>query len=1036
MTPRLPVCLAALLALAVSHLASAEDPTPRSLDSRLKITLFAENPEIVTPTGLDVDAQGRVWAIESNTHFPPEGYKGHSSDRLLVLSEPRDDGRAGKIAVFADGFTHAMSVAVRPVWLPPRMPSSSKAASSGPQPSALNPPPSTLAVFLATRRQILLLVDDDGDLKADRREELVHLETAGNYPHNGLAGFAFDAAGWMYFGFGENLGADYKVIGSDGTTLSGGGEGGNVYRCRPDGTQLSQIATGFWNPHASCVDAFGRLFTVDNDPDSRPPCRLLHVVPNGDYGYRFRNGRKGLHPFTAWDGEIPGTLPMAAGTGEAPSGIVAYESDGLPAEYRGTLLGTSWGDHRIERFTLKPRGASFVSLSEPIITGGENFRPVGLAVAPDGSLYCTDWVLREYKVHGRGRVWRISAADAPKSQPLNAATLSAKTAGDDLKPLLTSPRMDVRRSAAGGLAGSAGGRGLLLGVLKDGKQPARTRIEALWALAAIPNEGSAENLLDGGILGRKDQVATAAAWLIGTPAVKLDDAGVRKNLNELLGILLSEDNDVPIDRGLVLPLLAKTQWNDGDRLIPAALSVRDPFVVAALVPAMAERLSSDEFSKYLNPGAMTAAEIARAMVLAARRKDPRDIGLVTMCLSHPAPDVKRLAVQWVAEEKLKQLRPRLEAILNEGNLTGELLLATLAGLELLDGVNPAEFDKTPASKYVLALLKDEKRPASLHAQVLKLVSPTAPELTVDLYRRFLDSKNPKLRLETVRTLQGSPLKEAPEMLRQLAANASEDRVLRAEAAVGLGFALGRAGDDATRHAVVALLKSDEAALRQEGLRDVRGVGAKVPALRDAALAVAEQLPPAGTRPTDADRDLAEQIALAVAGGEGTLPERVEKLKPKRPATKPDWMAALAKGRAVDVEAGRRAFFHPNGAGCFKCHTIDGRGGKVGPDLTNAVRTMNRPQIIESILEPSREIAPQFVSWTFTMKDGKVVTGLIVQENEGRLTVGNAQGETIELKTADVEERTPQKISVMPEKLADRMTLQEFRDLLAFLDSLK
>ena len=83
------------------------------------------------------------------------------------------------------------------------------------------------------------------------------------------------------------------------------------------------MATGFWNPFHLCVDAFDRLFAVDNDPDSRPPCRLMHIVPDGDYGYRYRNGRKGVHPFTAWNGELPGTLPMTAGTGEAPSGVLA-----------------------------------------------------------------------------------------------------------------------------------------------------------------------------------------------------------------------------------------------------------------------------------------------------------------------------------------------------------------------------------------------------------------------------------------------------------------------------------------------------------------------------------------------------------------------------------------------------------------------------------------------------------------------------------------------------------------------------------------
>ena len=75
------MCLASLISLQVR----ADDP-PKSLDPRLKVELFAEHPQIVTPTGLDVDHRGRVFAIESNTHFPPEGYKGHPSDRVLVMS--------------------------------------------------------------------------------------------------------------------------------------------------------------------------------------------------------------------------------------------------------------------------------------------------------------------------------------------------------------------------------------------------------------------------------------------------------------------------------------------------------------------------------------------------------------------------------------------------------------------------------------------------------------------------------------------------------------------------------------------------------------------------------------------------------------------------------------------------------------------------------------------------------------------------------------------------------------------------------------
>ncbi len=367
--------------------APASEP-PRSVDPRLVFERIAAEPEIVTPTGLAVDARGRVLVIESHTHFRPRGYKGPPADRIRVFEDRDHDGRPECVGTFFEGTRFTMNLAV---------------AGDG-------------SVFVATRWAVYHLFDHDDDGRADGNDggkvpaPIVRLDTPGDYPHNGLSGFAFDCLGWVYFGLGENLGADYRLIGSDGTTLSGGGEGGNIYKCRPDGTKLEKVATGFWNPFHMTFDAFGRLFAVDNDPDSRPPCRLLHIVDGGDYGYRFRNGRKGLHPFTAWNGELPGTLGMVAGTGEAPSGIVAYESKNLPADYRGALLVTSWGDHRIERYDLQPRGASFHATMKPVVVGGEDFRPVGIAVAPEGSLYMSDWVDKEYSLHGKGRIWRLRNA--------------------------------------------------------------------------------------------------------------------------------------------------------------------------------------------------------------------------------------------------------------------------------------------------------------------------------------------------------------------------------------------------------------------------------------------------------------------------------------------------------------------------------------------------------------------------------------------------------------------------------------------------
>jgi hypothetical protein len=194
-------------------------------------------------------------------------------------------------------------------------------------------------------------------------------------------------------------------------------------------------------------------------------------------------------------------------------------------------------------------------------------------------------------------VWKIAAADPPKRPVVDATTITAKRPPDELKGLLGAPRLDVRRAAARSLAATEAGRSALLGAIKEGREPERSRVEALWALASVEPAGAREDLLATGVLSRKDAVSTAAALLIGSPGVTLDDAGVRRSVNELLGLLLSDEVDVPFDRGLALPLFAKSAWSDGDRLVAAALSVRDPFVTGTMIPALAGRLSSDELAR-------------------------------------------------------------------------------------------------------------------------------------------------------------------------------------------------------------------------------------------------------------------------------------------------------------------------------------------------------------------------------------------------------------------------------------------------------
>ena len=1083
---RFIVCLFVLVSNSIAF--ADDDSAPWAVDKRLKIELFAESPQIVTPTGIDVDLKGRVWAIESNTHFPPEGYKGHPTDRILVMSDTNGDGKADRIVEFADGLTHTMSIAVRP---------------SG-------------DVYVATRREIFIFNDDNGDDVADRKKRIVHLDTKGNYPHNGLAGFAFDAMtwtfesitsnrrgtdsgegeapaepkikskkarqeprspgmlGWMYFGFGENLGADYKVIGSDGTTLTGGGEGGNIYRCRLDGSELKRWATGFWNPHASCIDAFGRLFTVDNDPDSLPPCRLLHIIEGGDYGYRYRNGRKGMHPFTAWNGEIPGTLPMISGTGEAPSGIVAYESGGFPEDYNGNLLVGSWGDHRIDRFRLKQTGPSFASIPEPIIQGGENFRPVGLAVAPDGSLYCTDWVLRDYKLHQHGRVWKVSSIKTHKSD--NVEQIDASLTPKELTSLLSSRRIETRRRAASALAQSQPGQTVLLKLLSDGSSlfssdfPPIRRIEALWALARVPTSVQDFDFTRkrGGPIrfgNDSDAIAVAAFSLFGTPQFTFD----RKT--ETLGSLESQKRNPFAIFRIITAKTDLTQPYYSSRQAPGFLSPAvGEFVVDPNPPSFSNQFEPNIHNPYVFAAALSSgakSKITRRKLLElvetkdergsflfepigtprhrllylliARRKFPKFRDAIEAGLSDDAPTVRRAAVQWAAEERFQELRPQIEAVLDSQPMTTDFLLAAIATLEMLDGTTPADIDKTPASKYVLPIVRDSKRTASVRAQALRLVEPNEPGLDGKLMRELVASSDPALRLEAVRTLQMSPIPEAGQLLASVANDNTLGTNLRSEAIVGMArVAAGTESDMAVRKNLVKLLEAGDAVVRTEAIRALRAAAAVDADARNALMTQANNLqfislvsPPV--------REWAAQLGLALKQLDHPKLEWVNLYRWDRPKSFDGWMSLLGSPKAKtkpDHAAGRRAFFHVHGAGCYKCHTINGRGGRIGPDLSNVGRMLNRKRLVESILEPSKEIAPQFTAWTFVSEDGKVHTGMIVEENKGDLLIGDSKGTITELKTIDIIDRVPQKKSLMPDKLIDRMTVGEFRNLLAFLETLK
>jgi len=902
-----------LISLSAPSIHAQPDAPPKAADPRLVVEQFAAAPDIVHPVACDFDAKGRLLVVESHTHFAPIGYKGPKFDRIRAFDV---HAKAPAITTFFEGTRHTMDIATHP---------------DG-------------SVYVATRNEILRLRDTKGVGVADEKTRIVFLDTKGDYPHNGLSGLCFDSKGDLTFGMGENLGAAYKLIGSDGTTFAGQGDGGHIFHCTADGKKLRRIATGFWNPFGNCRDIYGRLFSVDNDPDQAPPCRMLHVVEGGDYGFRFCYGRSGKHPFQSWHGQLPGTLPMMTGVGEAPCEILSYESDGLPSEYRGQLLVTSWADHRVERYMVIPHGASFKAERVPFVQGGNNFRPSGMCVAPDGSIFVCDWVLSNYTLHGKGAIWHIRQKDAKKPERPSAP-----------KDAIFSMDRTTREAAAKKLVSAKDGPKLLESLLA--KDNFRVRSAALTAL------------MDAGLM---NQVADI---------VKNDrDLGMRelavrglahtgeKNLARFIKPEYPPSVRAEGIRGLLVPLVDTEMKSLLDLLLSD-----DPFLRHAAVHQIA--------TASLGVGSLPAKRVGEGQqigVLLAHRSMPSLNASPDLkhYLDDPNEDVRFLAVKWIADEKLAGYRDHVTKAMNDPTLSVRMYTAYATALARLDG---QDVNETKLADYFAKRLGDDAALPALRAQLLKQVPTSHKSMTVELLAKLLKSDDASLKFEAVRALVDHPNAKRGMPLLDVFRDPKLATSMRAFAMLGVSDPT----DEWT-----TLAKDKSSPLNQDAIRGLIGTKANLHA-------------PEKGRPPAKDLDA--------------------------------WTKRL-EGPA-DADAGARVFFHPKLAACYKCHRIDGRGQDVGPDLSNIGRT-DRRHLIEAILQPSNTVAPHYVSWHLETADGKVRNGMLIHTNLDEYTYLDAQGGRFKLRTSDLVEQRALTTSIMPDALVDRMTDQEMRDLLAYLQTRK
>jgi putative heme-binding domain-containing protein len=208
--------------------------------------------------------------------------------------------------------------------------------------------------------------------------------------------------------------------------------------------------------------------------------------------------------------------------------------------------------------------------------------------------------------------------------------------------------------------------------------------------------------------------------------------------------------------------------------------------------------------------------------------------------------------------------------------------------------------------------------------------------------------------------------------------------------------------------------------------------------------------------------LATQLSGSAAGsatlldavGQGAAPAAVlfdSKIADRLASNVPDAPAKikqLTRGLAapsqaiqatIDQRVGQFRFFRPSperGAAvfaktCAVCHSIDGHGAVVGPQL-DGIGNRGADRVVEDVLDPNRNVDPAFRYSIVHLADGSVITGLLRRDNGDTLTFIDPTAKEITVHKSQIAKRSESKSSLMPSNFADMIPLTDFYDLLSFL----
>ncbi len=982
-----------------TRLSAADQLKEFTVPKDFVIELVADEPLIINPVTMVVDDKGRILVSESHTYrFGPSGSPVKPFKNPVVRLEPKADGKGFDRVVVADGFDDpVMGIAVKgnKLWL--------------------------------TANNYLYQFDyPDAGPATGKKTLVVDKNKAWNPFGNFVLEWGPD--GLLYMSVG-----DHKIA-LEGPTnkVDSRGTSGIIVRMNPDGSNMERLTQGFRVPYSFEMDPFGQLWLCSNGEGN--PNRFARIIPGVDY-HCYTRGK-------ADNNWLAGNHPLAPPVTELPRGantqLMRYYGAAYP-QYVGDLFLDNWGAHGfhgpnrgIFRWRPDARGNivekdCFVSCNDP------HFRPSHICLDHDGNMLIADWYGRDDESDMTGRIWRVRSNHAKDDR--GVPLLPADASESLLLENLGSISHINRQQAADRLIAKAKPPVPSLRDHAANSKNALGAANALWCLFRISQDPRFDQ-------GAELRIAKERAALNLTAGAVNSDPGVRRLSLDLARRSFATGEKVGAD-GLARSAVKLLIDPDPAVRLEAALTTNQP---AEIVQSLEYGAAKDHHLRYRAAAglAQKASTQEFTALLASPDPDLRLVGLIAIDIAGyentPAKkDALAALAKSLTDSKVDDLALPLFLVQQHGEAS---LLPALEKLLVRDDLNAAVTSKAMIAYRGLA----GKLPAVAGKRFLEAVQKGTIALTTPADHltllEFLETEGPTpFALEQlgkeVRTNNAQVKPAALALARRFGPKSSPladslwpaifNPKAKADDSLDALATLAVIESPARAEPWTKLLEHADPLVRTDAVRWWRSFKKNpemIKILVDRAPALAK-----------ADADLRDDLS-AVFRDLGTAAPEIPADDGKRDHKELAKLAteSLSKWSPGDKQKhallGKQVFER---SACTKCHTTVTQNTPLAPSL-KGIGGQKLDYLIESILEPSKIIKTGFNSELIITTAGKSISGLVKDEGD-YLRIQNADVDVKVLKK-DVEERTVQKLSIMPAGQEVQMSRREFVDLVAYLASLK